>query len=151
MVTVEIVERIDRPVEAVFDRLIDIDRYPEWMPDSSILITCSRDTDGPVRVGTRYTDRTRLGTVHGEVVELERPGRVVFHYTARLLGRTVMEGWPGYTLEAVGTDATRLRHSARARLYGPLRLLRPVVQRMARRERGATVAGLKALLEATAP
>ncbi|MFO7893948.1 MAG: SRPBCC family protein [Longimicrobiales bacterium] len=117
MIRVEIEETIDRPTEEVFERLIDMDRYAEWMPESWFYITSRKDTDGPVKVGTRYTDVTRLGAVRGEVAELERPRRVVFHYVA--------EG----------------------RLQGAFRALRPVIQWIANGERRRTVAALKASLE----
>ena len=70
------------------------------MPDDGLFVTSSQDSEGPVGVGTTYSDRTRLGTVRGEISVFERPRKVVFHYTARLLGSTVMEGWPGYVLSA---------------------------------------------------
>lgn len=148
MIRVDIHDIIRQPVEEVFARLVDIDRYPEWRAGGGgIFLTCSQDSPGPVGEGTRYTDRTRLGTVGGEVVEFDRPRRVVFHYTSRLLGRTTIEGWPGYTLETDGAGGTRLHHHAEARTYGPLRLLEPLIQRVADRERRATVQALKKSFE----
>lgn len=146
MVSVELVREIDRPIEEVFDRLVDIDAYPDWLPRGGLFLGCAQTTDGPVAVGTGYVDRTRLGAVAGEVVELERPSRVVFRYTARLLGRTVMVGWPGYTLHPVD-DHTRVHHVAEGHLHGPFRLLQPLVQKVAEHERRRTVDALKASLE----
>lgn len=131
MIKVDIEETVDRPIEEVFEQLVDIPRYPEWMPKDGLFVSCSQDSDGPVGVGTSYTDETRLGPAAGEVSVFEPPKRVVFHYTARLLGMQVIEGWLGYTLERAGESATRVRHHAEARLSGPWRLLRPVFQRMA--------------------
>ena len=149
MIRVEIEETIDRPIEDVFERLIDIDRYDEWMPESWFYITSRKESDGPVTVGTEYTDVTRLGNVRGEVAELERPRRVVFHYVARKLGRVMMHGWPGYTLEPDGDGGTLVHHVAEGRLRGAFKLLRPVIQRIANGERRRTVAALKASLERT--
>lgn len=148
MIHVAIEETIGRRIDEVFEQLVDIPRYPEWMPDTGLFVSCTKDSEGPVGAGTAYTDKTRLGTIHGDVSAFERPTKVVFHYTARLLGMTVMEGWPGYWLEREGAAATRVHHRAEGRLYGPFRLLRPLVQRMARRERQRTVDALKASLEA---
>lgn len=107
------------------------------------VVGCStRDAD-PVREGTTYVDRTRLGPVHGEVVALERPTRVVFHYTAHLFGTTVMEGWPGYELERVGDASTRVHHVATGRPRSFFRLVRPLVQRLAQNERQRTVDAIK--------
>jgi uncharacterized protein YndB with AHSA1/START domain len=149
MIRVHLERTIHRPIQQVFQHLTDIPRYPEWMPGNSILRHCTQDSDGVVGPGTTYTDRTTLGTVQGEVAEFQRPTRVVFHYSARLLGRVVLEGWPGYTLERTGPDTTLVRHDAEARLYGPFRVLQPVVQRIARNERRRTVDALKRSLEST--
>lgn len=78
-IRVEIEETIERPIEEVFERLVDIPGYNEWMPDQGLMVSCSKDSDGPVGEGTRYSDVTRFGTVHGEVVAFERPSKVVFH------------------------------------------------------------------------
>lgn len=147
MIRVDIEETIDRPIEEVFERLIDIERYPEWMPKRGLLVSCTQDDEGPVGVGTPYTDRTRLGTVRGEVVAFDRPKRVVFAYTARLGGRTLMRGWPGYTLERDGGGRTRVHHVAEGHLYGPFKLMRPLIQVIARGERRRTVDALKRSLE----
>lgn len=151
MIRVEIHETIARPIEDVFERLVDIPGYAEWMPDDGLFVTCSKDSDGPVGVGTTYTDETRLGTARGEIAEFERPNRVVFHYTARLLGMTALEGWPGYELERDGEGGTRVHHLAEARAYGPFKLARPLLRRLARRERQRTVNALKESLESTSP
>ncbi|MFW5951028.1 MAG: SRPBCC family protein [Gemmatimonadota bacterium] len=148
MIRVEIEDTIARPIDQVFDRLVDIEGYNQWLPRRGLFVSCRQDTDGPVAVGTVYHDTTRFGTVRGEVRELDPPLRVTFRYTVRLLGRTVMEGWPAYTLAPAGSHATRLRHVAEARLFGPARLLRPLIRRLARNERRRTVAALKTSLEA---
>lgn len=148
MIRVDIHETIRQPVEEVFGRLTDIDGYREWRAGrGGIFLTCRQDSPGPVGEGTRYTDRTWLGTARGEVVEFDRPWSVIFHYTFRLLGRTTIEGWPGYTLEPDGAGGTRLQHHAEARTYGPLRLLEPLIQLVADRERRATVQALKESFE----
>jgi uncharacterized protein YndB with AHSA1/START domain len=148
MIRVELDEIIDRPIEQVFDRLVDIRAYPDWMSREGIFVRCTQDAEGPVEEGTPYTDETRLGTVHGQVSEFERPNKVTFHYEARVGGATIMHGWPGYELEPVSENRTRVRHRATARLRGPFKLFRPLVQRIATRERQLTVASLKDSLEA---
>lgn len=147
MIRVEIDETIDRPMADVFEQLVDIAGYPEWLPERGVFVTCTQDTEGPVEVGTRYTDLTRLGPVKGKVVELERPRKVVFHYRLRLGRYTVMDGWPGYELEPGPGSSTQVHHVARGRLHGIFRLARPLVQRIADGERRRTVDALKASLE----
>lgn len=147
MISVEIEETVERPIEEVFDRLVDIPGYREWMPDAGLFVSCTQDSQGTVGAGTTYTDVTRLGTVHGEIAEFERPRRVVFHYTWKVLALRAMDGWPGYELEPRGSDRTRVRHVARGRLHGLFKLLGPFVQRIAEGERSRTVNALKKSLE----
>ena len=147
MIKVEIEKTINQPIEEVFDRLVDISGYSEWMPDTGLFVSCSKDSPGSVAVGTTYTDVTRLGTVHGEIAEFERPRRVVFHYTWKVLGFRAMDGWPGYELQPEGMDCTRVCHVARGRLYGLFKLVRPLIQRIAEAERRRTVNALKESLE----
>lgn len=147
MVRVEIDVTIQRPIEEVFEQLVDIPRYPDWMPSGGLFISSTKDSEGPVGAGTMYSDVTRFGTLRGEISAFDRPNTVVFHYTARLLGVPVMDGWPGYTLERAGDGATRVRHRAEGHLHGPFELLQPLVQTMARGERQRTVDALKASLE----
>ncbi len=147
MLRVEIRRLIERPIEDVFERLVDIDRYPDWMPAGGMFRSCTKDSEGPVGEGTRYTDHTVLGAVPGEIVEFEPPHRVVFRYDARLFGVPVMRGWPGYTLEHAGEGRTRLIHVAEARLVGPFNAFRPLIQRVAEGERGRTVDALERSFE----
>lgn len=147
MIHVEIDRTIDRPVADVFARLVDIEGYNRWMSRRGIFRSVTCDSDGPVRQGTRYTDRTSVGIVRGDISEFDAPRKVVFHYTSDLLGRRMIEGWPGYTLEADGPDRTRVHHFGNARLFGPWKLLQPVFQWMANRERRLTVESLQRSLE----
>lgn len=148
MIQVDIRTTIPAPMEQVFDRLADIDRYGEWRAGGGgIFVASSQDPTGPVRQGMRYTDRTRLGAVRGEVAELHRPRRIIFHYWSRLLGMTLLEGWPGYTLEPDGAGGTLVHHHAEARTYGPVRLLEPLLQRIAEHERSRTVRALERSFE----
>ena len=147
MIKVELEKTVDEPIDEVFDRLVDISGYNEWMPDTGLFVSCTQDSPGSVAAGTRYTDVTRLGTVRGEVVEFERPHRVVFHYTWNILALRAMDGWPGYELKPEGRGRTRVRHVARGKLHGVFKLLGPLVQRIAESERRRTVRGLKKSFE----
>lgn len=41
MVQVEIDVTIQRPIEEVFEQLVDIPRYSEWTPSGGLLIPCT--------------------------------------------------------------------------------------------------------------
>ena len=136
MIRVEIDETIRRPIEQVFARLVDIANYAEWMPNNGLFIASTKDSAGPVGPGTAYSDKTRLGTVQGEISRFEPPNVVVFHYAARLCGITVMEGWPGYTLERLDDTLTVIHHRAAGRLYGPFKIRRRRPEARTARSRG---------------
>lgn len=145
-IRVEIETTIKRPIEDVFERLVDISAYAQWLPQAGLFIKSSQCSEGPVTQGTPYIDETTVGTLRGEVIEFQRPARVVFRQTLRWFGLAVMESRPGYALEPVA-EGTRLHHTAEARLYGIFKLLHPRVVRLARAERQRTVDALKRSLE----
>ncbi len=147
MIRVHIVETIHRPVEEVFEQLTDISNWPTWMSKNGIFITCRQESDGPVAQGTTYMDITKMGKIKGEVSEMEKPRKVVFHYWARLFGSKMMEGWPGYELQKLGPQKTKVIHHAEGRLFGWFKLFKPLVQKIANKERRLTLQSLKRSLE----
>jgi uncharacterized protein YndB with AHSA1/START domain len=149
-VEVEVERTVRAPIADVFARLADIEGHNAWMPKRGSILRQSRQTSpGPVGVGTTYEDRTRMGTMPGEVAEHVPPYRLVYHWWDRTSsGRTRMEGWPAYSLEARGERETLVRHHARLRANGIYALGTPLLKMFARRERTAT---LDALVRSFAP
>ena len=143
-VEVEVERTVAAPIDEVFARLADIEGHNAWVPGRGSILRQSRQTSPrPVGVGTTYEDRTRMGTMPGEVAEHQAPHRLVYHWWDRSpSGKTRMEGWPGYTLEAVGERETLVRHHARLRANGIYALGAPVLKMFARRERTATMDAL---------
>jgi uncharacterized protein YndB with AHSA1/START domain len=146
----EIQRTVAAPIGEVFARLADIEGHNAWVPGRGSILRGTRQTSpGPVAAGTTYEDRTRMGTMPGEIAELDAPSRIVYHWWDRSSsGTTRMEGWPGYTLEAVGEGETLVRHHVRLRANGIRALGTPVLRIIARRERTAT---LDALVRSFAP
>jgi uncharacterized protein YndB with AHSA1/START domain len=146
----EIQRTVPAPIGEVFARLADIEGHNAWVPGRGSILRGTRQTSpGPVAAGTTYEDRTRMGTMPGEIAELDAPSRIVYHWWDRSSsGTTRMEGWPGYTLEAVGEGETLVRHHVRLRANGIRALGTPVLRIIARRERTAT---LDALVRSFAP
>ena len=144
-IELELTRTIRAPAAEVFTRLADIEGYDEWMPaKGSIRRHSTQTSPGPPAVGTTYEDVTLMGQIPGEIVELEPPRRLVYHWWDRTSsGRTKTEGWPGYTLEAVGERETLVRHDARLRAHGTWRLATPMLRLMARRERVAVLDALE--------
>lgn len=134
-VRVDIEESIDRPVEEVFDRLADIDGYPDWLPRAGIYRGGGLvDPHESVGNGTEFYDDTIFGRFRGRVTVFEPPDRIEFHQTLRLGGARLFDSLPGYELESTD-EGTRVHHYGEARPHGPLRLLEPLFRAIARRER----------------
>jgi uncharacterized protein YndB with AHSA1/START domain len=150
VVEFEVVRTVNAPIEQVFARLLDFAHYDDWMPRKGSIRKSSEQTSpGEPVVGTTYVDDTRFGKTPGEIAELERPHRLVFHWWDGREGKLNAEGWPGYTLEAQDEHTTIVRHHARLQTYRLYRLATPVLSRIALRERTATVDALQASFAST--
>ncbi len=137
---------IDRPIDDVFARLSDLDKYSAWMPRTGLFGGCRQTSDGPVGKGTRYVDSSRMGSFAGEVTAFERPSRLAFSETLRVLGRDMMQARPGYELTSNGTR-TVVHHVAGGKLFGAMRIMKPVAIWMSRSERSRVLRSLKRSLE----
>ena len=140
---------IGRPAGQVFERLADLPGYRQWMRRDGVFGHTELTSSLPIRAGTTYVDRTRMGHFVGEVTEHVPSTRLAFSETFRLFGRPLTRARPSYVLEADG-GSTVVHHTAEADLYGPARLFKPVVARIVARERSHTVDALKRSLEGTA-
>jgi uncharacterized protein YndB with AHSA1/START domain len=147
MIEVEVDARIERPIDDVFERLVDIPGYNLWMDKSGLLVESAQTSAGSAQVGTKFVDTIRHGRAAGEIVELDRPKSVKFRQTIRFFGIPVLESRPEYTLES-HESGTELHHHAEGNAYGFFRLAERLFERIARAERRRTVASLKRSLEA---
>src|SRR4051812_43104557 len=140
---------IQAPIADVFTRLVDIEGHNDWMPDKGSIRHRSRQTSpGEPTVGTTYEDETSQGLLPGEIVELEAPTKVVYHWWQKSkAGKLRTEGWPGYSLEPTGDNGTLVRHHAKLTMYGAFQLAAPMVRRFAMKERTVTIDALKASFE----
>ena len=107
VVEFEVVRTINAPIEQVFARLLDFERYDDWMPKKGSIRKSSEQTSpGEPAVGTTYVDDTTFGRTPGEIAELEAPTRLVFHWWDGAEGKLKAEGWPGYSLESQADGTT---------------------------------------------
>ena len=115
--------------------------------EGSRLQQTRQTSPGEPAVGTTYIDDTKQGPLPGEIVELDVPHKVVFHWWDKSkTGRLRFEGWPSYLLQSSG-DGTLVRHHAKLNTYGLYRLAGPIFRRLAVRERTVTIEALKASFE----
>jgi uncharacterized protein YndB with AHSA1/START domain len=145
----ELERTISAPIEQVFARLTDINGHNEWMPKKGGILKHTEQTSpGEPTVGTTFVDDTKYGRTPGEIVEYDPPRSVVYHWWDKgRNGKVRIEGWPGYSLEAVQENATRVRHHAKMHAYGIYRFGTPLWRRVAVRERSTTIDALKASFE----
>ena len=145
----ELERTIATPIDQVFARLVDIEGHNEWMPKKGSMLKRTRQTSpGEPTVGTTYVDETSQGALPGEIVELEAPHKVVFHWWEKSkAGKLKFEGWPGYSLQVSADNGTLVRHHAKLNVYGVYGLAAPIFKRLAVRERTVTIDALKTSLE----
>jgi uncharacterized protein YndB with AHSA1/START domain len=138
---------IQRPIEDVFARVVDVSHYSDWMSRRGVFKESRQCSEGPVGRGTSFIDRGRMGIARGEVVEFEAPGRVVFQERLRWFGAPVLEARLRYDLEPT-PEGTAVHHVAESTLFGAFRVMKPMVGVIGRGERRRTVESLKKSLEA---
>ena len=136
-VTIEHV--LAHPADRVFAVVTDPARRPEWQENTSDV---RLEADGPVAVGTRWTEEQRgVGHVEAEVTALE-PGRL---YAER--GDTSSgTGRVNVTFTAEG-DGTRVVMEVELNLKGFKRALEPALAPMVRNQMPKDLDRLSALLD----
>jgi uncharacterized protein YndB with AHSA1/START domain len=137
---------IARPIADVFARLADLDGYRTWMHRTGMFRRGGQISDGPPASGTAYFDATRMGTFRGQITAYQPPSRIGFREALRWFGAELMEARPEYFLEA-DRDRTIVHHVAVGRLFGLMRVMKPVAGLLARSERTRTLESLKRSLE----
>lgn len=145
----EIQRTIRAPINDVFARLVDIDGYNAWMAGTGSMLKSTRQTsEGPPAVGTTFIDETSQGALPGEILEMDAPQSVVFHWWEKnKAGKFKFEGWPSYQLEPAGDGETLVRHQGKLTSYGVWRLGTPIWRRFAVKERTTTLEALKVSFE----
>jgi uncharacterized protein YndB with AHSA1/START domain len=146
MIHLEIETTIRQPPGIVFDRLADLEGYNDWMPQNGLFRNSRKVSKGPPGEGTRFSDRSLMGPVEGEISRYDRPKAVGFAQRIRWFGLAWAETRPAYFLQSCD-EGTHVRHYAEGDFYGILRLLEPLFSRFARAERKRTLMALKRSLE----
>jgi uncharacterized protein YndB with AHSA1/START domain len=142
----ELERTVQAPIDQVYARLVDIDGHNAWVDKKRSMLKQTRQTSpGEPGVGTTYVDDTKQGELPGEIVELEAPHTVVFHWWDKTkAGKVRFEGWPSYSLQSTADGGTLVRHRAKLDVHGAYQWGAPIFRRLAMRERTATIDALKA-------
>ncbi len=145
----EIQRTIRAPIGEVFARLVDIEGHNDWLAGTGSMLKHTRQTSpGEPTVGTTFIDETSQGALPGEIVELEAPYTLVYHWWEKSKsGKLKFEGWPSYHLQTSGDTETLVRHRGKLVSYGVWRLGTPIWRRFAVKELTITVDALKASFE----
>ncbi len=93
---------IRRPANEVFERLADLPGYRQWMHRDGVFGGTDLTSALPVRAGTTYVDRTRMGRFVGEVTEHAPTSRLAFSETFSIFGHPLTQARPSYVLEVDG-------------------------------------------------
>lgn len=77
----EVSVAIDRPIEVVFERLVDVEAWPAWLIASGIVAVQRPDAPAPLHAGTRFVIQQRLAgvrtsSIDATVTEFDAPTRL---------------------------------------------------------------------------
>lgn len=135
--------QIERSAADVYAFLVDMSNAPSWQSgafEAKVL------TEGPIRAGTRFSERFRMAGVQMtavcEMTAVEPAQQLAY----RSIQSRVISFEGSFTLEPED-GATRLTYRATSRLRGPLRLLEPLMRGEVAREAEAELQRIKKAVE----
>jgi uncharacterized protein YndB with AHSA1/START domain len=136
---------VNRPVEEVFDYIVNLENVQRWQP---AVIEVRRLTEGPTRLGTRFSEVVRFmgrrDTTTCEVVELERNSRFAFKATGRFEYETT------YTFGA-RDGGTRIEIDGSFKTKGFWRVLEPILKGELQTESRTELQAMKKAIETRTP
>ena len=139
---------IGRPIDEVWEYLIDAQNLPEWSDDFESCVRAGNDR-GPIGEGTAYSFKLRAPAREGTFAYVEWEPRRRVRWDGEPIRATggSMRPRGGFELEDAGDGRTRVRLIFEPEPGGALRLLTPLIRRSIQRGRTADAARLKELLE----
>jgi uncharacterized protein YndB with AHSA1/START domain len=133
---------IDAPAREVYAAIRALDVYPTWL-GHSIVYRGTKARRPRAVASLAYEDSTMVGRMPGEVVE-EVPDHALQFHQAKPSGS--LDALIRYDLAVAGTG-TRVTRVGELTTHGMLRIVQPVLLRIASRESERTMKALKAHLE----
>jgi hypothetical protein len=133
---------IDRPIDEVFDFVVDERNEPDYNPR---IVAAEKLSPGPVGPGTQFrAETTAMGRTVGMTIEItayERPRQ--FASSIRMSAADIRGALTFDPLPA----GTRMRWAWEVKPRGWYKLMTPIIARSGRRQEQATWASLKQYLE----
>jgi uncharacterized protein YndB with AHSA1/START domain len=133
---------INRPIEEVFAYVSDLQNGPEWQNG---LVEARRITEGPLGVGTKFTDVRKFpGGKLESVVQC-----TTYEPNKKVVFKTITGSWPfedTWIFESTA-EGTRLTDRLDLHTSGWMRLVVPLVASGLRRDMDANIGILKNMLE----
>lgn len=143
MLTIEASTIIDRPLEEIFDYVVDLRNSVHY---SAEVVAARKTSDGPVGLGSTFAMTVQIMgrrlESSSEIVEYEPYRSVALEHDAGPLKAQDDR----FTFERVD-GGTKVTHRAAAETGGLFRLADPVLSRLMRRQWETNLAVLKELLE----
>ena len=133
---------IDATTPQVYAAIRALDLYPTWLTHSMVYRGTTVRTSGPAAKLT-YEDSTSVGRMRGELVE-EVPDQALEFHQSKPSGS--LDAHIRYTVDAVGTG-TRVTRVGVMTTHGMLRMVQPILLRMAAQESERTMKALKIYAE----
>ena len=143
MTTITHTVTIDRPVEDVWDYLMDIRNDPLWSPN---IVGVGRGAGEPVEVGLEFEETYRFLGVRIPLTFTVTELRPHCRSAVRIIDGPI-PGGGSYDLEPFD-GGTRFTATVHTDAHGFFKLTEPVFVRMARRDMAASAEHLKDILEA---
>ncbi|MFF1634557.1 SRPBCC family protein [Leifsonia sp. NPDC058248] len=135
---------IDAPTQEVYTAIRALDGYPTWL-GHSIVYRGTRVRSASAGAALAYEDSTMIGRMRGELLE-EVPGQALLFHQAKPSGS--LDARIRYEVEVAGA-VVRVTRVGELTTHGMLRIVQPILVRMASRESERTMKALKTHVELT--
>ncbi|WP_345762030.1 SRPBCC family protein [Diaminobutyricibacter sp. McL0608] len=135
---------IHASAQAVYAALRDLDAYPSWLGHSMVYRGTRVGTPQPT-TSLVYEDSTMVGRMRGELVE-DMPDHMLEFHQSKPSG--TLDALIRYTVDTTPAG-TRLTRVGVMTTHGMLRVVQPMLLRMAAGESERTIKALKAYTELT--
>jgi uncharacterized protein YndB with AHSA1/START domain len=140
---------INVPPETIFNLLIDLEHYNQWLSPSALYGSVAKISENPVKLGSTYIDKGTSSLMKGSVTEYEPPRTLTFEQsqqTKLLIFNITVNIRIRYTLDAIATG-TQLTRDVSVDIQGIPNFMKSIVINQIRNENERILAKMKAYLE----